>query len=1147
MRDSLGKSLRNLKWIKIRKSRISAVLLALSLVVSLGVFWGLRQPGLTLAGDADCGILEHTHDDACHTQGTTCLYEEHTHSITCYADETENVETMLDWQKMFADYPYTGNLREDLVGIAQTQVGYSESTRNFEVGQDGVRRGYTRYSAWYGTPYRDWSAMFVSFCLSYAKADPEEFPGNTGAAAMAELWNKLGKYEPVGDYVPVSGDLVFFTNNTVGIVAAVKNATFYVIRGDMEDAVRGEILSLADESIAGWGLTEETEPPPGDGAEKATDDLAPDKQAPPDAEDEDGAATLTLKNSAATSVELIPTYFSLLDKDDQKLGMEGQNYLAYLGTIYHLTARFSNEAGFTAGTYHYQLPAGLVVVGKTAGEFKLLRNDAVVGEWTLAEIDGQLTLSMVFYDNIKSYPNITISTPTEIRFAEEGTVDFAGNEPFTVTVQEPPADGLTSTVLEKWIDETKLTENANKLPWKVHLVGRADSDIPGNTISDRLLSGSDLGVHKYTQADMNAGINVGVGHYNPETGQNFWWAWTVKPGDPNLIWTEDQWIYTIPEQVVAYGQTVTLGNEGWEYYFEYSSTPMDEGSQAYMNRVTVDGQVREVWYYFTYHITEAEVNKTGTFLGEADGGAFYWELQVTLPGMEAGKKAEKGWYLQDYMEVVSTSLNVVDHITNDANKSSVTANYKGATINVPHILYATETEPFAWDNSWSPDYDGVYYGRQLELLHLCDCTAETCAAWGESGCTTKHWFEVDGKGYIKNYCTCWTATEAATFTFAYRTTDLSLTQTYGKLGYTLRNRADLYMKSDGPGANDWGAVWMGSTATSVVIPELLSKERIREFDGAPAQYRITVNEAKMALPSGTPLTIRDEMSTTMVFVNGSMKITAQDALGNTTVLRQGEDFTVTYHGEGEQLGTDGKPEHQIGINGEPVHIVEIQILHPQPMTYTLDYETALLIEAGTSEDIRYTNTAVLEIWDKELTATISDKYFADINIAADGYEVRLHKIESLEGNPLGGAKFGLFSEHGGLIATEETDGLGNLVIKTDILAGIYLQPHTLYYMQEQEAPPGYQLDDTKHWLCFCDSASGSCAACDALTAEKTAICIPFGQAGPIEAVNELQYYDLPETGGPGIYPMILAGVILIITSLVYGTIRRRKRERRGVG
>ena len=308
MRDTLGESLKRLKRTKNRNKRWTALLLILSLVVTLDVFWILRQPGLTLAGDASCGILEHTHDDTCgqlvcvcnmseephihndacyetsfveaseelrlvcelteephvhsdycyetafvepieetilvcqnddeehlhetgcyetrvtegheenvlicslttepHTHTETCFvtevieaheertlictiseephthedscyklemqcgYEEHVHSIECYSDKTVDVETQLDWQGMFADYPYTGDLRKDLVGIAQTQVGNSESELNFEVDEDGNYHGYTRYGAWYGAPYSDWSAMFVSFCLHYAGVPP---------------------------------------------------------------------------------------------------------------------------------------------------------------------------------------------------------------------------------------------------------------------------------------------------------------------------------------------------------------------------------------------------------------------------------------------------------------------------------------------------------------------------------------------------------------------------------------------------------------------------------------------------------------------------------------------------------------------------------------------------------------------------------------------------------------------------------------------------------------------------------------------------------------------------------------------------------------------------------------------------------------
>ena len=91
-----------MKRIRIRRTRLIAMLLALSLLVSLDVFWTLRRPGLTLAGNADCKITEHTHDESCQ-EGANCRYQEHTHTIECYADKTADVETQLDWQNLFKD------------------------------------------------------------------------------------------------------------------------------------------------------------------------------------------------------------------------------------------------------------------------------------------------------------------------------------------------------------------------------------------------------------------------------------------------------------------------------------------------------------------------------------------------------------------------------------------------------------------------------------------------------------------------------------------------------------------------------------------------------------------------------------------------------------------------------------------------------------------------------------------------------------------------------------------------------------------------------------------------------------------------------------------------------------------------------------
>ena len=133
MQDILSESLNRIKIARLRRSRLIAIVLVLSLLVSLDVFWMLRQPGLTLAGNADCRITEHTHDSQCQGGEDPCSLTEHVHTLACYSDPAADVETQLDWQALFEDYPYTKDLRQDLAGIAKTQVGYQESSKNFQV------------------------------------------------------------------------------------------------------------------------------------------------------------------------------------------------------------------------------------------------------------------------------------------------------------------------------------------------------------------------------------------------------------------------------------------------------------------------------------------------------------------------------------------------------------------------------------------------------------------------------------------------------------------------------------------------------------------------------------------------------------------------------------------------------------------------------------------------------------------------------------------------------------------------------------------------------------------------------------------------------------------------------------------------------
>ena len=1137
MQDILAESFKMLKRNRVRRTRMIAILLVLSLIVSLDVFWVLRQPGLTLAGDADCGITEHTHDDACQSGETPCNLAEHIHTVACYSDETADVETQLDWQKMFADYPYTENLRENLVGIAKTQVGYVESTRNFRVDNNGKRHGYTRYGAWYGAPYNDWSAMFVSFCLHYAGADPEEFPPNTGAASMAKLWKNRGKYIDTGQYTPVSGDLVFFTDNTVGIVAEVLSATFYMIRGDVNGTVQATAMTLSDSSIVGWGITEiglsgDEKPPDIGQMEDNPLDLsngpifsisATSRSSPP-------MRRYMLRNTPKVTDLLTylkenegSYFFTLLNIQNEELPKDDQgNYIVQGGTGYKLTISFTSPEGFLPGTYQYQVPNGLMVDG---GKGTFILNDEPVGTWEVTDT-GLITL--IFNDNISSSTDITVSAALGIHFPEqEEPIDFDGK--ISVIVQKPPPQLYPTVVYkngEQGYEGSKRGEDPTKIYWQIYMGGDKDSQIPGSILHDKIYLGPWSETHRYTASDIAGGLLFtldGTDHY-----------WHVSADDPHMVWGEFEWSYKIPKTVVCeHCGELELGNEGWYYNVYFSSTPdrlSTVGSNGYENEVTVDGAYGYAWVDFTQTEINGTIDKTGVFVSDASGGAFLWEIQATLPGRPVDTVAQGSWYIKDEMNIYDAAYNAVARAQNDAHLATVLVTYRGNTFEIPRIQYATDDDLFAWDIGWSTTENGITYDQVYYVLHRCECNDETCV-WGEA--CDHYWFHYDdGTPAQKNFCQCWTITDETIFTFVYETRDLSVIEKYGGLGYKLHNLASLHIVP--VGAN---SARVDYKVADVPIPGLFKKELSHEFDKHTASYKITVNEAKIVLTDGSPLVIHDEMTDTLAFISGSLVITTEDTNGNLGTLQQGTDFTVTYDGSGKVIGASGKP----------VHVLDIVIQHPQPVKYILDYDATLIYPEQVEGGIKYGNSASITLWGQQIKDNSVEKVYADINIAAKSYKIELYKTAFDTGNPLPGAIFGLYNAQGGLITTATTDNSGYLQFKTNIVKGIILREHELYYVQEFRAPPGYKLDDTKHWFCFCDKKTGTCATCNGLIAVENATRIPLDQNGQVQVSNQIATYQLPATGGTGIYPLVLVSVIFIITPLVYMSVLRRKRERRGVG
>ena len=211
----------------------------------------------------------HTHGAECYAtteqEGeSTCSLQEHEHNDLCYSDPAADVENAAAWERSFAGLELTGLWAKDVLELAETQLGYQESIRNYVMSGDETK-GYTRYGAWYGDPYGDWCAMFVSFCLSHAEV--EGIPLNSNCQNWIDTLSgeTLDLYRTKDNYEPRPGDLIFFDwtgdgrANHVGLVKSLEEKeeeeglVLTTVEGNSSNRVRTNTYDIADESILGYG------------------------------------------------------------------------------------------------------------------------------------------------------------------------------------------------------------------------------------------------------------------------------------------------------------------------------------------------------------------------------------------------------------------------------------------------------------------------------------------------------------------------------------------------------------------------------------------------------------------------------------------------------------------------------------------------------------------------------------------------------------------------------------------------------------------------------------------------------------------------------------------------------------------------------
>lgn len=294
-------------------------------------------------GNLTCGKEEsegHTHDSSCYKTEKilTCDKTEHTHTDACYPKESEesdtpkvtagdsgendpdaesddasdesedtaaeeeteaeeetdeqgdpdaDVETASDWEATISGVTLTGTAADDLAAIAKTQVGYKESKKNYIINSYNEKKGYTRYGAWYGDKYADWSGLFVSWCLHYANV--KVISGDEDCAKMMKQAKNADIYVTTDDSAPKAGDILFLDGGTgksssvrVGIVTKVSGDNLKVIEGDQSDQVKytsystgsSEILGFAKLSEDGDSSAESTTESAGENSKEATTESA---------------------------------------------------------------------------------------------------------------------------------------------------------------------------------------------------------------------------------------------------------------------------------------------------------------------------------------------------------------------------------------------------------------------------------------------------------------------------------------------------------------------------------------------------------------------------------------------------------------------------------------------------------------------------------------------------------------------------------------------------------------------------------------------------------------------------------------------------------------------------------------------------------
>lgn len=727
---------------------------------------------------------------------------------------------------------------------------------------------------------------------------------------------------------------------------------------------------------------------------------------------------------------------TIFDKDGKVLaGGETINP----GDRFKVVMSYTLPYGIIPGTYTTTINA--TGFNFTADSGKYVVNDVEIGEWSIS--NGLIT--SIFYDVADTLTQIVVNASFNItadKDAENYSFDSKVFVKYTAP-DNPVADYSGNKKLIPVDDNLKeITDGStdyNRVYNRLRYKANNDAAFAGTKIVDELRN-----TMYFSDEDKALGIRA---EFKVDGRKH-----VVYLSD--VTWTESTWEWTFPDTLDGVDLTTHASNDYIElyYYCSIKETAEAEIKIGNTGRLYKNDEL-QVSAQATLVISrdvgtgDYSINKTHT----VDGRKINWIVSGTLRGARWGTDKFYNTKITDSMTIkagsnwgklVFSPLN--QKLIDDFIKATDNLTVKINGVEIPYYTEAGENDEFVYKVSniktrkasgsdggtGSSDHDVVSFDIIFGMK--CICTEETCTYWGGRKCKSEL-----GNGY----CTCWHCPNEVTFSVEY-TTDLSYVE-YGD-GHDLRNRAQ-FSGNVGNGDYAMDEVPLYSEFTK----HLTDAPKVE--NGYTASYTIEVNSGYKDYSIYDVINLKDTMSSSLIYIPGTMKIVAYDSQNNSKELVIDTDYT---------------------FNRTDASEFELGLLYKGPYKYIITYD-ALVNITGQEATLDYYNSAEISIDGYIFRQEGESTTLAEISYSAEQLQITIHKSDTDDASiNVPGAEYGLYSATGELIVSDVTDENGDITFVTSITHGIILKPHTGYYIKEITPPVGYSLDENRHWFYFCDEEDG---------------------------------------------------------------------------